>query len=75
MQTETILVHQMTGECLLNEIKLMIDEVKKELIPLKKMMTAIQGATIERKEAMEILGVSAINSLRKVDFLNYLRNW
>ena len=60
MQTETLLVHQMTGECLLKNIQTMFDEIKQELIPLKKMMTAIQGATIERKEAAEILGVSAM---------------
>lgn len=50
----------MTGECLLKSIQIMFDEIKKELIPLKKMMVALEGATIERKEAAEILGVSAM---------------
>jgi len=35
----------------------MFDEIKSELIPRKKMMTAIQGATIERREVAEILSV------------------
>ena len=60
MQTETLLVHQMTGENLLMSIQTMFDEIKKELIPLKKMMAALEGATIERKEAAEILGVSVM---------------
>jgi len=60
MQTETLLVHQMTGECLLTSIQIMFDEIKKELIPLKKMMVALEGVTIERKEAAEILGVSTM---------------
>jgi len=50
----------MTGENLLLSIQTMFDEIKKELIPLKKMMAALEGATIERKEAAEILGVSVM---------------
>ena len=58
MQNQTLLVHQMTGENLLLCIQTMFDEIKKELIPFKKMMVALEGATIERKEAAEILNVS-----------------
>jgi len=61
MTNETFLVHQMTGERLIDSIRLMVDDsIKRELAPLKRMMVALEGATIERKEAAEILGVSAM---------------
>ena len=60
MENETLLVHQMTGERLINTIRLMVDDsIKRELAPLKRMLVALEGATIERKEAAEILGVAA----------------
>ena len=61
MLNETLLVHQMTGDHLINTLRLLVDEsIKREMAPLKKMMAAIEGATIERKEAAEILEVSVM---------------
>jgi len=59
MTNESLLVHQMTGENLINTIRLMVDTIiKRELAPLNRMMKVLEGATIERKEAAEMLGVS-----------------
>ena len=61
MINESLLVHQMTGEQLINTIRQIVEEtINSELAPLKRMMVALEGATIERKEAAEILGVSAM---------------
>ena len=61
MENESLLVHQMTGEKLINTIRQIVEEsINRELAPLKRMMVALEGATIERKEAAEILGVSAM---------------
>ena len=61
MTNESLLIHQMTGEQLINTIRQIVEEsFNRELAPLKRMMVALEGATIERKEAAEILGVSAM---------------
>jgi excisionase family DNA binding protein len=61
MGNESLLVHQMTGEQLINTIRQIVEEtITRELAPIKRMMVAIEGATIERKEAAEILGVSVM---------------
>ena len=60
MQTnETLMVHQMTGEQLINTIRLMVESsIEKKLDPIMNVMKKLSNATIERKEAAEMLGVS-----------------
>ena len=61
MTNEALLIHQMTGEQLINTIRQIVEEsINRELAPVKRMMVALEGATIERKEAAEIPGVSAM---------------
>jgi len=60
MQTnETLMVHQMNGEQLINTIRLMVESsIEKKLDPIMNVMKKLSNATIERKEAAEMLGVS-----------------
>ena len=61
MTNKSPLVHQMTGEQLINTIRQIVEEtINRELAPVKRMMVASEGATIERNEAAEILGVFAM---------------
>jgi len=59
MQTnETLMVHQMNGEQLINTIRLMVENsIEKKLNPIMNVMKKLSNATIERKEAAEMLGV------------------
>ena len=53
------MVHQMTGEQLINTIRLMVENsIEKKLDPIMNVMKKLSNATIERKEAAEMLGVS-----------------
>ena len=59
MTNEMLLVHQMTGEQLINTIRLMVESsIEKKLDPIMNVMKKLSNATIERKEAAKMLGVS-----------------
>lgn len=61
MQTESLLVHQMTGDQLINTIRLIVESsIEKKLAPVMDVMKKLNNATIERKEAAEMLGVSVM---------------
>ena len=49
----------MNGEQLINTIRLMVENsIEKKLDPIMNVMKKLSNATIERKEAAEMLGVS-----------------
>ena len=59
MQNNTLLVHQITGEELINTIRNIVEgSIEKRLSPVINVLKRLDGATIERKEAAEMLGVS-----------------
>lgn len=59
MKNEMLLVQQMTGEQLISTIRLAVENsIEKKLAPVISVLKKLENATIERKEAAEMLGVS-----------------
>jgi len=69
MQNQSLLVHQITGEDLINTIRSIVEgSIEKKLAPVISVLSKLKVANIERKEAAELLGVSVAT------VSNYIRN-
>ena len=59
MQNQSLLVHQITGEDLINTIRSIVEgSIEKKLAPVISVLSKLKVANIEKKEAAELLGMS-----------------